>query len=55
MAGALQDQEWEGCDPTQAGLVVLGDSKGLIPLVMDLELIQEFSNLSDVTLWQPLI
>lgn len=55
VAGALQDQEWEGCDPTQEGLVVLGDSKGLIPLMMDSGLIQEFSNLGDVTLWQPLI
>lgn len=44
-------------DVTQEGLglVVLGNSKGLIPLVADSGLIQEFSNLGDATLWQPLI
>lgn len=56
----LQDvskQEHEGCDSTQEGLglVVLGNSKGLIPLEMDPGLIQEFSNLGDATLQQLLI
>lgn len=47
VAGALQDQskqEREGCDPTQQGLglVVLDNSKGFIPLVMDSGLLQDF-------------